>query len=157
MSHSATTPRPMRAHRVTSFAGKVRVPGFYDGIKKPSAKQIKQWKSLDFDPAAFLSGEYDRFFWSVSANNLFDVLYYDYAVASSFTLEQDAFLISTDSDTVVLHGTAPWTVSIQGHITGGAGDFSALWLQGTGTSKVEVGESASLRAFGLFGARFGQA
>ena len=32
-----------------------------------------------------LSGEYDRFFWSVSANNLFDVLYYDYAVASSFT------------------------------------------------------------------------
>lgn len=32
-----------------------------------------------------LSGEYDRFFWSVSVNNLFDVLYYDYAIASSFT------------------------------------------------------------------------
>ncbi|WP_246799475.1 TonB-dependent receptor [Bradyrhizobium sp. CCBAU 51753] len=32
-----------------------------------------------------LSGQYDRFFWSVSANNLFNALYYDYAIASSFT------------------------------------------------------------------------
>ena len=32
-----------------------------------------------------LSGAYDRFFWSVSVNNLFDAQYYDYAVASSFT------------------------------------------------------------------------
>ncbi|WP_315837127.1 TonB-dependent receptor [Bradyrhizobium prioriisuperbiae] len=32
-----------------------------------------------------LSGEYDRFFWSVSANNMFNALYYDYAVASTFT------------------------------------------------------------------------
>jgi iron complex outermembrane receptor protein len=32
-----------------------------------------------------LSGEYDRFFWSLSANNILNALYYDYAVASSFT------------------------------------------------------------------------
>ena len=32
-----------------------------------------------------LSGAYDRFFWSVSVNNLFDAQYYDYAIASSFT------------------------------------------------------------------------
>ena len=34
--------------------GKITVPGFYDGIVNPSAKTLKQWKSLDFDPAAFL-------------------------------------------------------------------------------------------------------
>ena len=28
---------------------------------------------------------YERFFWSLSVNNLFDALYYDYAIASSFT------------------------------------------------------------------------
>jgi iron complex outermembrane receptor protein len=32
-----------------------------------------------------LSGAYDRFFWSLSVNNLFDAQYYDYAIASSFT------------------------------------------------------------------------
>jgi acetylornithine deacetylase/succinyl-diaminopimelate desuccinylase-like protein len=35
-------------------SGKVRVPGFYDGIKKPSARQIEQWAALDFDAEAFL-------------------------------------------------------------------------------------------------------
>ncbi|THD66946.1 MAG: TonB-dependent receptor [Bradyrhizobium sp.] len=32
-----------------------------------------------------LSGAYDRYFWSLSINNVFNVLYYDYAVASAFT------------------------------------------------------------------------
>ncbi len=33
---------------------KITIPGFYDGIVKPSAKTLKQWKSLDFDAAQFL-------------------------------------------------------------------------------------------------------
>ncbi|MBX9591645.1 MAG: M20/M25/M40 family metallo-hydrolase [Hyphomonadaceae bacterium] len=34
--------------------GKVRIPGFYDGIKKPSPKQLQQWASLDFSADAYL-------------------------------------------------------------------------------------------------------
>jgi acetylornithine deacetylase/succinyl-diaminopimelate desuccinylase-like protein len=34
--------------------GKVQTPGFYDDIVKPSAKQLKQWKALNFDERAFL-------------------------------------------------------------------------------------------------------
>ena len=34
--------------------GKVRVPGFYDGIRKPSAKQLEQWAGLGFDEREFL-------------------------------------------------------------------------------------------------------
>ena len=34
--------------------GKVTIPGFYEGIVKPSAKTLKQWKSLDFEPEKFL-------------------------------------------------------------------------------------------------------
>ena len=32
-----------------------------------------------------LSGAYDRYFWSLSVNNVFNALYYDYAIASAFT------------------------------------------------------------------------
>ena len=32
-----------------------------------------------------LSGQYDRFFWSAAVNNVFNTLYYDYAIASQFT------------------------------------------------------------------------
>ena len=32
-----------------------------------------------------LSGAYEHFFWSVSVNNMFNALYYDYAIASTFT------------------------------------------------------------------------
>jgi acetylornithine deacetylase/succinyl-diaminopimelate desuccinylase-like protein len=34
--------------------GRVRIPGFYDGIKKPSSRQLKQWGSLDFSSDEFL-------------------------------------------------------------------------------------------------------
>ncbi len=35
-------------------AGKVRIPGFYDGVQKPSARQLKQWADLEFDSAKYL-------------------------------------------------------------------------------------------------------
>jgi len=32
-----------------------------------------------------LSGQYERYFWSFSVNNVLNALYYDYAIASTFT------------------------------------------------------------------------
>lgn len=48
--------------------GRVRIPGFYDGIVEPTPAQREQWQALDFDAAAFLAeigrsepaGERDR-------------------------------------------------------------------------------------------------
>ncbi|MBO0766793.1 MAG: M20/M25/M40 family metallo-hydrolase, partial [Hyphomicrobiaceae bacterium] len=37
-------------------SGKVSVPGFYDGILKPSGRQLEQWAGLGFDTRAFLGG-----------------------------------------------------------------------------------------------------
>ncbi len=34
--------------------GKVAVPGFYDGVQKPSKQQIAQWKEIGFEAAAML-------------------------------------------------------------------------------------------------------
>ena len=34
--------------------GRVRIPGFYDDISKPSADQAKQWEGLGFDAGEFL-------------------------------------------------------------------------------------------------------
>ena len=36
--------------------GKVRIPGFYDGIQKPSPRVLKQWAGLGFDDRKFLGG-----------------------------------------------------------------------------------------------------
>jgi acetylornithine deacetylase/succinyl-diaminopimelate desuccinylase-like protein len=36
--------------------GKVQVPGFYDGIRNPTKRQLAQWAELGFDEAAFLGG-----------------------------------------------------------------------------------------------------
>jgi acetylornithine deacetylase/succinyl-diaminopimelate desuccinylase-like protein len=35
-------------------SGKVRIPGFYDGLRKTSAKQLAQWQGLGFDARAFM-------------------------------------------------------------------------------------------------------
>ncbi|MGQ0673101.1 MAG: dipeptidase [Hyphomicrobium sp.] len=36
-------------------SGKIAVPGFYDGVKRPSARQMKQWQSLGLRADAFMA------------------------------------------------------------------------------------------------------
>jgi iron complex outermembrane receptor protein len=54
---------------------------FMDNDQSNTQRRIPADATVDLK----LSGAYDRFFWSVSVNNLFNALYYDYAVASTFT------------------------------------------------------------------------
>ena len=54
---------------------------FMDNDQENKALPIPANATVDFK----LSGEYQHFFWSLSVNNLFNALYYDYAIASAFT------------------------------------------------------------------------
>jgi acetylornithine deacetylase/succinyl-diaminopimelate desuccinylase-like protein len=36
--------------------GRVAIPGFYDGVRQPSANEIAAWRALGFDSASFLGG-----------------------------------------------------------------------------------------------------
>ncbi|MFH1344593.1 MAG: TonB-dependent receptor [Pseudomonadota bacterium] len=54
---------------------------FMDNDQANTQRRIPANATVDLK----LSGEYGHFFWSISANNLLNALYYDYAIASSFT------------------------------------------------------------------------
>ena len=54
---------------------------FMDNDQKNTQRRIPADATVDFK----LSGSYEHFFWSLGVNNLFNALYYDYAIASSFT------------------------------------------------------------------------
>jgi iron complex outermembrane recepter protein len=54
---------------------------FMDNDQTNTQRQIPANATADLK----LSGAYEHFFWSVSVNNLFNALYYDYAIASTFT------------------------------------------------------------------------
>ena len=54
---------------------------FMDNDQANTQRLIPASATVDFK----LSGAYEHFFWSISVNNIFDAMYYDYAVASTFT------------------------------------------------------------------------
>ena len=54
---------------------------FMDNDQATPSRSIPANATIDFK----LSGEYGRFFWSLSVNNVLNALYYDYAIASTFT------------------------------------------------------------------------
>jgi len=54
---------------------------FMDNDQKNTQRRIPADATVDFK----LSGAYEHFFWSLSVNNVLNALYYDYAVASTFT------------------------------------------------------------------------
>ena len=53
---------------------------FMDNDQANTQRLIPASATVDFK----LSGAYEHFFWSISVNNIFDAMYYDYAVASTF-------------------------------------------------------------------------
>jgi len=54
---------------------------FMDNDQANTQRRIPASATIDVK----LSGEYHHFFWSLSVNNLLNALYYDYAIASTFT------------------------------------------------------------------------
>ena len=70
------------------------------------------------------------------------------SVASSFTLEQGAFLHSTTVDSIILQGSASWTVTINGQ---SSGSDAGLYELSSGNSKITIGEEGSLLATGTDG------
>lgn len=54
---------------------------FMDNDQKNNQRRIPADATVDFK----LSGTYEHFFWSLSVNNVLNALYYDYAIASTFT------------------------------------------------------------------------
>ncbi|MBR0817777.1 TonB-dependent receptor domain-containing protein [Bradyrhizobium liaoningense] len=52
-----------------------------DNDQAGAQKQIPANGTIDLK----LSGQYERYFWSLSVNNVLNALYYDYAIASTFT------------------------------------------------------------------------
>ena len=54
---------------------------FMDNDQANTQRRIPASATVDFK----LSGAYEHFFWSISVNHILNALYYDYAVASSFT------------------------------------------------------------------------
>jgi len=62
---------------VVRYVGERRM----DNDQANTQKRIPADATIDFK----LSGEYQHFFWSLSVNNLLNAMYYDYAIASSFT------------------------------------------------------------------------
>src|SRR5712664_1831050 len=54
---------------------------FMDNDQANTQRRIPADATIDFK----LSGTYEHFFWSLSVNNILNALYYDYAIASSFT------------------------------------------------------------------------
>jgi iron complex outermembrane recepter protein len=65
------------------FDGVVKYVGerFMDNDQRNVQPKIPGRTTLDLR----LGGEIDKFFWAISAQNIFNVLYYDYAIASTFT------------------------------------------------------------------------
>jgi iron complex outermembrane receptor protein len=54
---------------------------FMDNDQANTQRRIPADATVDFK----LSGAYEHFFWSIGVNNLLNALYYDYAIASTFT------------------------------------------------------------------------
>ena len=60
--YGGAAPNPMQAlaeiiARLKGPDGKIRIPGFYQKVRKPSRKELEAWKRLPFKEAAFLKKE----------------------------------------------------------------------------------------------------